>query len=173
MRLGRVGSRTCRVWLPRVCRCRKGRRVGAGELLSLLHPSPSTRHQRLTAALAHHGSSVCLTLPLPSSQQSLPFPRARANVLPSLLPRLPPRVRSPAHRARSKKQMLANPKHYPQFAQTSPISKAATDQEAEASRPAAVDPASVHRSKPVTIELSSSDDDSDEDEVREIQRPSK
>ena len=172
MRLGRVGSRTCRVWLPRVCRSLKGRRVGAGELLS---PSSTrrSRHQRLTAALAHHGSSVCLTLPLPSSQQSLPFPRARANVLPSLLARLPPRVPSPAHRARSKKQMLANPKHYPQFAQTSPISKAATDQEAEASRPAAVDPASVHRSKPVTIELSSSDDDSDEDEVREIQRPSK
>lgn len=85
-----------------------------------------------------------------------------------------------------KKKMLENPKHYPQFAATSPTSRAALDQAQEGAagassnggrggggaRAAVVqpDPASVHRSKPKVYELSSSDDDSD-DNVREIPPP--
>lgn len=70
--------------------------------------------------------------------------------------------------------MLENPKHYPQFASTSPTSKAALSEQnpppAAAVVPrTTVDPASVHRSKPQVYELSSSDDDDSDDEVQVIE----
>jgi len=73
--------------------------------------------------------------------------------------------------------MLENPKHYPQFASTSPTSKAALSQQDEQRAPAAppppppavVHPASVHRSKPQVYELSSSDEDDSDDEVKVVE----